>query len=152
MRLDIDVKGLKETLESLQKTARQVSGPGQKAAMRRATLIVARAAKRNAPVDTGRLRSSITPSVQSGRSTVEGVVGSNVKYAPFMELGTGRHWPPLEALQPWARRHGMTAFQVAFSIAKKGLKARKYLQNALYDNYGRIVAEFERMVKRETKK
>ena len=41
-------------------------------------------AKRNAPVDTGRLRNSITHEVDGQ----EVYIGSNVKYAPYVELGT----------------------------------------------------------------
>lgn len=43
-------------------------------------------AKANAPVDTGRLRNSITH--QEGKS--ETVIGSNVEYAAAQELGTSR--------------------------------------------------------------
>lgn len=43
-------------------------------------------AKQNAPVDTGRLRNSITH-VESANSTT---IGSNVEYAAAQELGTSR--------------------------------------------------------------
>jgi len=102
--------------------------------MQKATLGVTRDAKKNAPVDTGRLRASITPGVQIRNETVEGVVGSNVKYAPFMELGTKPFWPPISALETWARRHGTTAFVVALAIARRGLKPRLYLQKAVESN------------------
>ena len=42
-------------------------------------------AKQKCPVDTGRLRNSITHQ-QEGKRTV--AIGSNVVYAPFVELGT----------------------------------------------------------------
>lgn len=44
-------------------------------------------AKQKCPVDTGRLRNSITHQ-QEGKRTV--AIGSNVVYAPFVELGTIR--------------------------------------------------------------
>lgn len=45
-------------------------------------------AKRLCPVDTGRLRSSITEELRhDGEGLVE-VVGTNVEYAAFVELGT----------------------------------------------------------------
>jgi len=51
-----------------------------------AGITVENAAKRNAPVDTGRLRSSITSDADA-----DGVViGTNVNYAIFQEKGT-RH-------------------------------------------------------------
>lgn len=42
-------------------------------------------AKRNCPVDTGRLRGSITTNIIS---TYSGEVGTNVEYAEYVEYGT----------------------------------------------------------------
>ena len=42
------------------------------------------------PVDTGRLRGSITHKVKKGKKTV--YVGTKVEYAPYVELGTGVHY------------------------------------------------------------
>ena len=42
-------------------------------------------ARNNAPVDTGRLRNSITH-VTEGKNKV--IIGTNVEYAPYQELGT----------------------------------------------------------------
>jgi len=50
----------------------------------KAVLVVERQAKEDCPVDTGRLRSSITSEV----SGLEGKVGTNVEYAGFVEYGT----------------------------------------------------------------
>ena len=44
-------------------------------------------AKMNCPVDTGRLRNSISHG-KEGDDTM--VVGTNVEYAPYVELGTSR--------------------------------------------------------------
>lgn len=44
-------------------------------------------AKADCPVDTGRLRNSITHA-QTGDQ--EETIGSNVEYAPYVELGTSR--------------------------------------------------------------
>lgn len=46
------------------------------------------AAKRLCPVDTGRLRSSITHDVNRRGRTVVGRVGTNVDYAKHVEFGT----------------------------------------------------------------
>lgn len=43
-------------------------------------------AKRDAPVDTGRLRNSIAHMVKEEESAV--YIGSNVEYAPYQEMGT----------------------------------------------------------------
>lgn len=102
--------------------------------MQKATLGVTRDAKKNAPVDTGRLRASIMPGVQIRNETVEGVVGSNVVYAPIMEYGHKPFWPNISGLEVWARRHGTTAYAVAKAIAKRGIKPRLYLQKAVESN------------------
>jgi len=51
-----------------------------------ASVILQGAARRNTPVDTGRLRSSISRDVQKDEATV----GTNVNYAQFVEYGTKR--------------------------------------------------------------
>lgn len=56
-------------------------------------------AKDKAPVDTGRLRSSITfEEEQDQNGFLKLVIGSNVDYAPFVEFGTER-----QAAQPYLR-------------------------------------------------
>lgn len=115
-------------------------------------------AKRGAPVDTGRLRSSITHQVRWMPGLVEGVVGTNVSYAPYMEFGTGRvgdpavphsgkHWPPAAALDVWARRHGFGpdgGKTVAWIIGRRGgLRPRRFLRNAIDKNQTRIQRNLE---------
>lgn len=51
---------------------------------------VQRKAKRLCPVATGRLRSSITTAVGQDGDGVYGLVGSDVEYAAYVELGTSR--------------------------------------------------------------
>lgn len=106
--------------------------------------------KRQTPVDTGRLRASITHQVQPFRAWV----GTNVKYAPFVEFGTRPHFPPPVALQPWARRHGFPpgpsgAFMVAHAIARRGTRARRMFQMGVERAKGRIQAMFQVEVTRD---
>jgi len=49
---------------------------------------IERKAKRFCPVDTGRLRSSITSALGEEDDKIVGVVGTNVEYAPHIEFGT----------------------------------------------------------------
>lgn len=46
-------------------------------------------AKDNTPVDTGRLRNSMSHKVNMRDSSV--YIGTNVEYAPYIEFGTGIH-------------------------------------------------------------
>lgn len=59
-------------------------------------------AKKLCPVDTGRLRNSITHAVSSSENAV--YVGSNVEYAPHVELGT-RKQKAQPYLRPAAENH-----------------------------------------------
>lgn len=62
-------------------------------------------AKRACPVDTGRLRNSITHLVDEGGKCA--VIGTNVEYAPYVELGTRRQ-KPQPYLKPAAEDHKST--------------------------------------------
>ena len=56
-----------------------------------------------APVDTGRLKNSISHAVVEDAKTV--YIGTNVEYAPFQELGTSRGIPGKHFLQFGATAH-----------------------------------------------
>lgn len=70
--------------------------------LRQLTARVERRAKRAAPVDTGRLRSSYTSQVRRGPRGLEGLVGTDVHYAIYQEYGT-RHQPGQPHLRPALR-------------------------------------------------
>lgn len=61
------------------------------------------------PVDTGNLRGSITHEVDAGDSAV--YIGTNVEYAPYVELGTSRQ-KAQPFLRPAASEHGAQYLQV----------------------------------------
>ena len=58
--------------------------------MQKWVLKVSAQAKRNAPVDRGTFRNSITEAVYEQAHEVTGIVGSNLKEFPFIEYGTGQ--------------------------------------------------------------
>ena len=128
---------------------RFVRGPVRLWLTRSAILLEGRA-KQLTPVDTGRLRASITHKVEPFRAWV----GTNVTYAPFVELGSRPHWPPLAAMQPWARRHGFPAgrqgaFLVARAIARRGTRARRMFGRAVEQTRNKIVHMWRRDVARD---
>ena len=59
-------------------------------------------AKKLCPVDTGRLRNSITHQQYDDHTEV---IGTNVEYAPYVELGTVRNKHPKPFLRPAAENH-----------------------------------------------
>ena len=145
--IKMEVKGLKEVQAELVRIAKGMTGNLMRGGMAKATLIVQRAAVKGAPVDRGILRASITPEVAVRANVVEGIVGSNVKYAPYQELGTRPFWPPWTPIYQWALRKtrgsrraaGALAASVRASVAVRGIKAKRFLQSAVEDNVQKIV-------------
>lgn len=62
-----------------------------KRAVERTRIDVQNEARRRAPVDTGRLRSSIVSRAETSGRSIGYVVGSNVNYAAAVEYGTAPH-------------------------------------------------------------
>ena len=147
-----DVVGLNETRQHIENVARSLHGDEMVNTVYKAANLVLRDAKKFAPVDTGRLRASIVSQVRSVNfpRRVEGVVSSNVEYAPHMEYGTEHNkMPPISALQGWARRHGANAFLVARAILRRGgLKGRFYFKRAIDKNRAAIDKVFQKHVER----
>ena len=81
--------------------------------------------------DTGGLYGSIKVSESAkGRSVV---VYSDSKHAPFIELGTAPHFPPLAAIRAWCARKGIpesAAFPIARAISERGTPERPWLYPA----------------------
>ena len=88
--LGLEIRGLQALQAKAAQMIEDLHGKPMLDGMRKATLLVSKDAKILAPVDTGLLRSSITPEVRQDGWTVLGVVGSNVFYAPYQETGTRR--------------------------------------------------------------
>lgn len=76
--------------------------------------------------DTGNLANTIIVDRVDGDFTAE--VGPTAPYGPYVELGARPHFPPPDALEGWARRHGFdSAWPICKVIAERGLPARPYL-------------------------
>ena len=114
MDITAEIKGLRELQRKTDQMVKDLHGAPILNAMRDSTLIVTRKARQNSPVDTGRLRASILPEVRGEGNNVLGVVGSNVEYAPYQELGT------------------------------RYIKPRKFLTNAFNDSENAINQRFQR--------
>lgn len=89
-------------------------------------------AKRLCPVDENGLRASSKIVMRQGPRGPEGTLTFTAPYALFVHEGTRPHWPPIQALEGWAKRHGFpNAYLVAKAIAMHGTKGTPFLWNAL---------------------
>jgi HK97 gp10 family phage protein len=127
--LSAKVTGEKDLQGMLQSIRRVLPEYAAKAVSAHAIAVQARA-KQNISdipaVDTGRLRSSIK--IQG--SGISARVGSDVNYAPSIEFGTRPHFPPLEPIRQWCRRHQLPegiAYVIARKIARNGTPAKPFL-------------------------
>lgn len=149
---DVQVKGL----ESLKILDGKKVNEAIERGMRRAVLVGERQVKLETPVDTGRLRASVTNDVRREGRDILGVLGSNVEYAPAMEFGTGTrsdgvggsgtpHFPPPAALNLWGKRHGFgenAGFIIARAIARAGgLRPRRMFRKVIESRHFQNLTE-----------
>lgn len=95
-----------EVLEIRENNAAQVESALNSAIAKALTMIGQQAegnAKLMCPTDTGRLKNSITNQIDLQENAV--YIGTNVEYAPYVELGTRRQ-DPHPYLKPAASEHG----------------------------------------------
>ena len=93
-------------VEVRENNTQQVEAAMNKAIAKALTMIGQKAedyAKMNCPTRTGRLKNSITNAIDMGEEAV--YIGTNVEYAPYVELGTSRQ-DPHPYLKPAASEHG----------------------------------------------
>lgn len=108
-------------------------------AMEKACVIVRNDAVQNAPSDTGELRRSID--FQVADDGAEGVIYSNVEYAPYVEFGTGIYASRGGGRQtPWTYRAKDGNFYTT-----SGMAAQPFLEPALEQNTSAIAGCFANM-------
>lgn len=109
-------------------------------AMENACLLVEGEAKKNAPVDDGQLRQSITHEVVNDNGNIAGYVGTNCEYAPYNEKGTGLYNVDGQGRKevPWKYQDEEGNWHTT-----KGMKAHPFLEPAVTDNKSNIIKQFE---------
>lgn len=117
-------------------------------AMEYSMLLLESSMRRDAPRSTGQLAGSVTSSITGTGANLTGRVGPQAGYAMFVEKGTRPHWPPLNALAPWARRHGVPLFLAARAIARRGTRAQPFVGPAWEKNERAITARFQQIAAR----
>lgn len=101
-----------------------------------------RYAKQECPVDTGNLRNSITHVVEDTEEAV--YIGTNVQYAPYVELGTGEYATGGGGRQsPWSFQDAQGNWH-----RTKGQKAQPFLKPAATEH----ASEYRNILEKELKK
>lgn len=89
---------------------------------------------KNGNVETGRLRSSIEYEVEDDTM----IVGTNVEYAPYVEMGTGIYAEQGGRKTPWVYKDGKGNWHFT-----RGSHPHPYLRPALKDNMDKYKAIIE---------
>lgn len=151
---NVKVEGLKE-LHSWIKRYPDISLKETRLAMEKSVKHVEREVKPLVPVFQGRLRNSMGSEVEQSGSKIIGIVGSSLKseiYPSVMEFGrtAGAKMPPPSALVRWVHlvlqvpndKALGVAFVVARSIARKGIKGKRFLKEGFENSLPKIRDEF----------
>lgn len=101
-------------------------------------LVAERYAKEYAPVDTGRLRNSISHEAVPEEETV--YIGTNVEYAPYLEFGTGKFAESGGRPTPWSYQDSKGEWHTT-----NGMKPQPYLRPAIDDH----LSEYKQIVQNE---
>ncbi len=99
-----------------------------KRAVERTRIDVQNEARRRAPVDTGRLRSSIVSRSEGAGRSVGYVIGTNVNYAAAVEYGTAPH-----VIKPTKKKalYWPGAAHPVASVNHPGTRAQPFLRPAI---------------------
>ena len=125
----------KEVNKKLDKIISKLLPDAIRQGLEEACLIVESGAKKNCNVDDGVLRSSITHEVENN----EGIIGTNVEYAPYYHEGTGIYAIEGNGRQtPWTYCDAKGEFHTT-----KGQKPKQFLKKAVDENKNRIINCFE---------
>jgi hypothetical protein len=156
--IEIEIRGLKQVRSRIRRLTPDIQRAVSDAILQTA-FNIQREAKMRAPVDTGRLRSSIivypirgflgAPDLDlfRGGRVVGARVVAHAHYSLFVE--TGRHpgkMPPPDALAGWARRHGLAGleFVIARAIGRRGIRPRPFFGPAVYWEAAGLTPRIER--------
>lgn len=142
--MEIKITGLKELI-AMSERYPAIAQKHVDRAIQRSLIRIQDDAKRKAPFGTsGQLRNNWD--LRSGK--FEGALRSNAQsngfyYGNAVNFGSRPHFPPVQALNLWAKRKGLNPYVVARSIARKGTKANPFFTDAVQGNEKNVDLEFD---------
>ncbi len=129
MRFSVELKGNKELQAAIRKMSKDIQDESKRET-RASGLDLQKEAKDNLndmrAWDTGNLANSILVDMIDNNETAD--IFPEAPYGLYVEVGTRPHFPPLDALEDWAKRHGFdSAWPIAKKISKEGTDAQPFL-------------------------
>ena len=94
--------------------------------IKKAAITIQNLVKEASPRDTGTMAQRVTHQLHSDPGNLYARVYSPVDYTSYVEEGTRPHYPPVEPIIEWARRHGMpksAGYAIVQKIGKFGTEA-----------------------------
>jgi hypothetical protein len=157
----VEIHGMKEAIATFGR-ADSIIQHEFRLAMDQSVKTVSGFAKKNAPVGvSGELRSSITDTIRNiGAHDVEGIIGSPLPYAIYVEMGTKPHYPPIAPLILWVQRKLQVqddkVYGVARAIQRKigrvGTKPQEFFKRAFEQAEPKIYIYFDKALDRITQR
>ena len=156
--LRIEIRGLEDMQRKLKGGGRLLSRP-----MRRGLERIGGAgeliAKREVPVDTGDTRRFLTHQVDKKNPPEFVRIGSDKEVARFVhgdfdetKSRSRPHFPPIKALEGWARRHGIPVFALQRAIGRRGTPFHPFLprtmgklQGIVRSTMSKVASDVERL-------
>ena len=127
--MSVEFDGFDETIERFNNLADEAE---IEKALGKACALVERSAKEKAPKDNGELRRSITSKVENN----EGIVFTPLKYAPYVEFGTGLFAEEGGRKDvPWCYQDDEGEWH-----STSGMKPHPYMRPALEENREEILS------------
>jgi hypothetical protein len=140
----VGLKDLQGRLEKYPQLAQEVLRPAALASV----IKVEGEVKRETPVHTGHLRSSISHRVVPIGNDIQGLVTTPVEYAPPVEFGRQPGtWPNIKAINRWAHLvlgDESAGFLVARAIFQRGIKPRAMFAKGLMASQSYIKERYRR--------
>jgi len=131
----VEITGLDQLRTNLTRIGKSVESEFSRVAKAGMEIYVEAPAKRNAPIDQGRLRGSIV--TVDDKDAIR--TGSNVKYAPYVEFGTGIYAENGNGRKtPWAYKYGGKKGSAGWRMTV-GNKPQPYLRPAFDEGKDKVV-------------
>lgn len=135
------MEDFKVVVENFDKFINEELNERVSAALEKACLLVEADAKRGCPTGDGQLRQSITHDIDI--ENLEGVIGTAVEYAPYVEIGTGIYSSEGTGRKtPWCYQNEKTGEW----HWTRGMKPQPFLQPAMETNKDKISKCFEGII------